>query len=105
MNYYRFLIFFSFLLLTACGSQQKGNVTTAKNEEPVGITFMADSAYIFCEQQCQFGPRTMNSEAHDRCGEWIASKFSEYGMTVTLQKADLKGYDGTVLHSTNRIAI
>ena len=104
MNYYRFLIFFSFLLLTACGSQQKGNVTTAKNEEPVGITFMADSAYIFCEQQCQFGPRTMNSEAHDRCGEWIANKFSEYGMTVTLQKADLKGYDGTVLHSTNIIA-
>jgi len=47
----------------------------------------------------------MNSEAHERCAQWIASKFAEYGMTVTLQKADLRGYDGTVLKSTNIIAV
>ena len=65
---------------------------------------MADSAYLFCQQQCDFGPRTMNSEAHELCAEWIAGKFRQYGMEVTLQKADLNGYDGTKLKSTNIIA-
>ena len=52
---------------------------------------MADSAYLFCQQQCDFGPRIMNSEAHERCGEWIAAKFRQYGMEVTLQRANLRG--------------
>ena len=89
--------------MAACGNTKNSqNETTTA--EPVGPTFIADSAYLFCEQQCQFGPRTMNSEAHDRCGEWIADKFRAYGMEVALQKADLRGYDGTVLKSTNIIA-
>jgi Zn-dependent M28 family amino/carboxypeptidase len=46
----------------------------------------------------------MNSAAHEQCGEWIARKFHDYGMQVTLQRADLQGYDGTVLKSTNIIA-
>ena len=88
------------LLLTACGNKQK--YTT--EAEPVGPSFSADSAYSFCEQQCGFGPRTMNSEAHEQCGQWIIDKFRSYGMEVTEQKAPLKGYDGTVLNSTNIIA-
>ena len=71
---------------------------------PVGPTFMADSAFLFCQKQCDFGPRSMNSEAHEQCGEWIASKFRAYGMTVTEQRASLKGYDGTSLKATNIIA-
>ena len=46
----------------------------------------------------------MNSEAHERCAEWIQQKFTQYGYQVELQKADLKGYDGTILKSTNIIA-
>ena len=46
----------------------------------------------------------MNSEAHERCAQWIAQKFQQYGYEVTLQKANLKGYDGTILKSTNIIA-
>ena len=65
---------------------------------------MADSAFRFCQQQCDFGPRVMNSEAHEQCGRWIISKFSQFGMTVTTQQAVLKGYDGTPLKSTNIIA-
>ena len=90
--------------MAACGNTKNSQNETTTTAEPVGPTFIADSAYLFCEQQCQFGPRTMNSEAHDRCGEWIADKFRAYGMEVTLQKADLRGYDGTVLKSTNIIA-
>ena len=41
---------------------------------------------------------------HDLCGQWIASKFQSFGLTVTTQRADLRGYDGTMLHATNIIA-
>ena len=90
--------------MTACGNSKSSVTTTETAEQPVGPAFSADSAYLFCQQQCNFGPRTMNSEAHERCGEWIASKFRQYGMEVTLQRADLRGYDGTLLKSTNIIA-
>ena len=70
----------------------------------VSVEFNADSAYAFCAAQCDFGPRTMNSEAHERCSEWIQQQFRQYGYQVQLQKADLKGYDGTILKSTNIIA-
>jgi hypothetical protein len=74
-------------------------------EQPViSIEFNADSAYNFCAAQCDYGPRIMNSEAHEQCGAWIQQKFTEYGYQVELQKADLKGYDGTILKSTNIIA-
>lgn len=94
---------FTFLLLSACGLRKQATVENM-TMSPVGPTFMADSAFLFCQQQCDFGPRTMNSEAHEQCGEWIASKFRAYGMTVTEQRASLKGYDGTSLKATNIIA-
>ena len=72
--------------------------------EPVGPAFNADSAYAFTKKQCDFGPRDMNSKGHEECLQWIVNKFKQYGCKVTTQKADLTGWDGTVLHSTNIIA-
>ena len=92
------------MLLLACGGSKKTSTEQAVQAMPVGPAFIADSAYRFCEQQCEFGPRIMNSEAHERCAQWIADKFRQYGMDVTLQQASLKGYDGTLLKSTNIIA-
>lgn len=71
---------------------------------PVGPSFNADSAYAFTKEQCDFGPRDMNSRGHDLCGEWIVSKFKEYGCKVTTQTATLAGYDGTKLRSRNIMA-
>jgi Zn-dependent M28 family amino/carboxypeptidase len=100
-----FLLFYLFTFLPfmlACGTAKKSQ----SNDEPtaVKVRFNADSAYTFCAAQCSFGPRTMNSEAHEQCAQWIAQQFKRYGYAVTLQKADLKGYDGTTLKSTNIIA-
>lgn len=86
--------------LCGCGTTKK----QVEQQPLVNIQFNADSAYLFCAAQCDFGPRTMNSEAHERCAQWISQKFQQYGYTVELQKADLKGYDGTILKSTNIIA-
>ncbi len=85
-----------------------GNSASAESEETTEVqsrfVFDADSAYKYCAAQCDFGPRVMNTEAHDKCGEWIKGKFEEYGCTVENQKADLKGYDGTIYHNNNIIA-
>ena len=90
------------LVLTGCNTTKKSQ---GDEPSPVSATFNADSAYLFCQQQCDFGPRTMNSEAHERCAEWIQQRFTQYGYQVEMQRADLRGYDGTTLKATNIIAI
>ena len=100
-----YLLLPSLLLLSfsSCGLRKQAT-TESETQTAVGPAFNADSAYLFCQQQCDFGPRTMNSQAHDLCEQWIIDKFKSYGMTVIPQKCELKGYDGTMLHSTNIIA-
>ena len=97
----KFIYFLSLgFVLCACGTTKK----QAEAQPVVNIEFNADSAYQFCAAQCSFGPRTMNSEAHEQCAQWIQQKFQQYGYQVEMQKADLKGYDGTILKSTNILA-
>src|SRR3712207_1833572 len=93
----------AFLLQPVFGAMRKKK-SAAPVEEKVMANFSADSAYQYCADQCNFGPRTMNSEAHDRCGEWIRAKFASFGCAVESQKADIKAFDGTVLRSENIIA-
>ena len=97
------LLLLAFFLLS-CGNLRKQASDNSVSMQPVGPAFCADSAYLFCQQQCDFGPRTMNSKAHDDCEQWIVRKFQSYGMTVIPQKTVLQGYDGTPLRSTNIIA-
>ena len=91
------------LLCGACGNKSK---TSSLNTETTVVTtaFDADSCYAFCAKQCDFGPRTMNSEAHELCGQWIVEMFRSYGMEVTEQRATLMGFDDTPLQGNNIIA-
>ena len=84
----------------SCKSSRK-SATEPDTVALVGPTFNADSAYAFCAKQCSFGPRLMNTEAHDKCGEWIMKQFAGYGMKVETQDAELKAWDGTMLRSRN----
>ena len=97
------LFTFHFSLFTSCGLRKQATDNSVPMP-PVGPPFCADSASLVCPQQCSFGPRTMNSKAHDDCEQWIVRKFQSYGMTVIPQKTVLQGYDGTPLRSTNIIA-
>ena len=97
-------IFLSFLIVATLFSSCKSNKQVEEVLQPVGPAFIADSAMAYCQAQCDFGPRTMNSKAHDLCEEWIVNKFKGFGLEVETQKADLTGWDGTKLHSTNIIA-
>lgn len=97
---------FSFLitLLLLCACKGVPHTDFYSDDAPVGPDFDADSALQYCAAQCAFGPRTMNTNAHERCAAWIIDRFESHGCVVTTQKADLKGWDGTMLHSTNIIA-
>ena len=94
------------LIAYSCASCKNATKTATDPDTValVGPTFRGDSAYVFAAKQCEFGPRVMNSAAHDRCGEWIMQKFREFGLSVEAQDAELKGWDGTMLRSRNIIA-
>src|SRR5574344_1033052 len=79
-------------------SSDANAVDTLASAQMVGPKFNPDSAFLFCSDQCKFGPRTMNSVAHSQCADYIEAKFKQFGCTVIRQDADLKGYDGTTWH-------
>ena len=93
-------IYIAVFWLASCGNSKK----TVAEAVAVGPEFSADSAYAYCAAQCDFGPRLMNSEEHDKCGDWIEAKFRQFGMTVSRQETIVKGYDGTPLKCRNIIA-
>lgn len=90
--------------VTSFHTEETEEIEEVESLQPVGPAFSADSAYAFTKAQCDFGPRDMNSKGHEECLQWIVNKFKEYGCKVTTQKADLTGWDGTTLHSTNIMA-
>ncbi len=96
----------AYMMLTAASCKKKNEVIVTSNDivTPVGPQFNPDSAYAYCAVQCEFGPRIMNSDAHEKCGKWIAEKFKQMGCDVELQNAALTGYDGTMYNATNIIA-
>lgn len=91
------------VVLVACGGGNKQAATTAQYEQE-SPEFCADSAYAYVAAQCAYGPRTMNSAAHDSCGNWIAAKFESFGAVITNQYADGKLADGTPIKMRNIIA-
>ncbi|MFN8277256.1 MAG: M28 family peptidase [Chitinophagales bacterium] len=66
--------------------------------------FNADTAFAFVKAQTDFGPRTPNSAAHDKCATFIASTARRYADTVYIQSYTATGFDGKALASKNIIA-
>ena len=104
------VIFLSFLLLLSValtGCKNQNQVSAGQDTDTIAVTqvqFDADSAYASVVAQCDFGPRVPGSAAHDRCGDYIVSRFKALGLTVSEQRADQKAWDGKVLHTRNIIA-
>lgn len=90
------------LACTACGSNKTASV--AADVDTCSVMFSADSAFAFLKAQCDYGYRLPGSAAHRQCGDYIAAKFRQYGLTVTEQTAQVKAWDGTMLPMRNIIA-
>ena len=82
----------------------KPSKTVPEKDTVSVLLFNADSAYAHIEAQCAFGPRVPNTEAHERCGQYIVSRFKALGLAVTEQKMELKAYNGTTLKCMNIFA-
>ena len=92
------------LLCLSCKGANSGN-NTPKEETSVNIPcFNADSALASIKRQCDFGPRTLGSVAHESCGQYIAQEFTRFGCTVTFQHATFTRYDGKSFPGYNIIA-
>ena len=111
MKQNNFLIskFFNFYILTAAvllllAACKNGTTTTETVYEQQSPDFNADSAYLYIAEQCAFGPRVMNSEAHDACAAYIAAKFEAFGEPVVNQDAEGTLYDGTKVQMRNIVA-
>ncbi|MBQ7686975.1 MAG: M28 family peptidase [Bacteroidaceae bacterium] len=101
--------FFNFYILTAAvllllAACKNGTTTTETVYEQQSPDFNADSAYLYIAEQCAFGPRVMNSEAHDACAAYIAAKFESFGAQVVNQDAEGTLYDGTKVRMRNIVA-
>lgn len=112
---YKILIIVMLVIVAACAawfgfiapkteSENVADMEETEKVQPVGPQFNTDSAYAYVKKQCDFGPRDMNSTGHEQCKDWIIGKFKQFGCKVTTQQAQLTGYDGTRLNSTNIIA-
>ncbi len=90
-------------LLISCDGGKKQTVTT-EEYQPLAPSLCEDSAYAYVAAQCSFGPRTMNSEAHEACRQYLVEKFKSFGAKVYEQEADLNLYDGTAVKACNIVA-
>ena len=88
----------------------KSSKTAAENAETIdssrlcSVVFDGDSALAFARAQCEFGPRTPNSPALEKCGDYIVAQFKAAGLTVTEQRTKVIGWDGKQLGCRNIIA-
>ena len=99
-------LFFALLALgfCACGGRQAAASEDGDTAAPVPAQFSADSAMASICRQCAFGPRVPGSEAHRRCGDYIAESFRAEGLEVVEQRAEVVDYAGRRLPLRNIIA-
>jgi Zn-dependent M28 family amino/carboxypeptidase len=93
------------LLLILAGCKQDSTTQTDSAEDmPITIpVFNRDTAYVYIEQQLQFGPRNPGSNGIAACREWLALQLEESGATVIRQKFQARFYYGAVHPSENII--
>lgn len=97
-------VFILLLFCFACGANNKKEAAKEQPEERIKApVFNPDSAYGYVKAQVDFGPRVPNTKAHEACGDYLASKLSDFGAQVTNQRADLRAFDGTILKARNII--
>lgn len=89
-------------LLSACGEKTK---TSSQETDTIALQpcpeFSEDSAFVWIERQCAFGPRVTGSEAWRRCGDWLCREFERMGCIVEEQRGEVTMWDGTPLDARN----
>lgn len=89
---------FLLLLLTfsffACEDDTKKNTQKIEKQQPIKTTFIPlekpefneDSAYLYVQQQVDFGPRFPNNDAHGKCAIFLKNKLASFGFSTQIQE-------------------
>lgn len=98
-----------FSIIQSCKSDKKK--TTEKKPEKVPKPkietpeFNDDSAYCFIEKQVSFGPRVPETEAHEKCKNYLTQKFEEFlGTKSIVQEGKVRLFNNKVITAKNIIA-
>ena len=103
--FFSFLSVMASLLFISCNGQTKGKGHTADTIALASCPdFSADSAMLYINEQCDFGPRVTGSNAANLCGDYIANRFRQFGAEVEEQTFTVTIWDGTQLSARNIIA-
>lgn len=91
------------LLLDNC--KNKNNKETSQEKPTVTPpAFDVDSAYAYVKAQTDFGPRTMGSEAHEQCKNYLVQTLTRFCDTAFVQNFTAHTYDGKNWQAQNIIA-
>lgn len=93
------------IILASCSNSKKEDkVVETPPVPPVNVpAFNADSAYIYTQQQVDFGPRVPGTAAHKKCGDYLAAQLRQWCDTVMEQVAPVTAHDGKVFQMRNII--
>jgi len=95
------------VMLVSCKTdpQKSSSSTPPAASQPIKIpAFNKDSAYVFIEQQLDFGIRVPGTASHKACKDWFVEKFESYGATVIEQDFNASIFNGENWPATNIIA-
>lgn len=87
----KLLIILAATLFIACGGEKKKKEVQTITENPIKTPsiiapdFNSDSAYLYVQQQVDFGPRFPNNEAHGECAIYLKDKLSSFGLNSFIQ--------------------
>ncbi|MFY7971317.1 MAG: M28 family peptidase [Flavobacteriales bacterium] len=90
-------VFVALFVLRSCsgnGNKVDKNHTTTQQQQVIEPpAFNSDSAMAYIQTQVNFGPRVPNTDAHKKCGDWIASELKRHGASVMEQKSTAETWD------------
>ncbi len=89
----------------SCKTNKDNAADTASTETKIiRPEFSSDSAYVFTQQQVDFGPRVPGTPAQQKCAAYFEQKLKAYGATVVVQKTNVVVYSGKSVPCINVIA-
>ena len=97
MNIYRLVCIVFTTLLVSCVSKPTSPVMQR-------LPFVADSAYVYIQEQVDFGPRVPGTSSHQQCGDWLKAVLGRFGAQVMEQTGYEINYAGDNQYIRNIVA-
>jgi len=88
------LLILSFFIFSCEDEKEQEQQQTTQPKKPIKTAFIPlekpnfseDSAYLYVQQQVDFGPRFPNNEAHGKCAIFLKNKLASFGFSSQIQE-------------------